>query len=291
MKEKVVKKLNENGNRKVVIVKQEDGAGLHQNKTYLKEMKEIFDKEGWIFFNQPSQSPITNVHDACIFPMMSKEVSKVQALEYGNIMLKGDELYHAVSKVWKNPKNCVAMSRAFAGHHQIVCSILEHEGDNTYLSSKGGLSFGIRKMFVPDQEGYGVIPISLAANLEGETLQGAFLSERAIRKLKYDPPNISTLHLAKLKPPMIFRLNNLMDKTQLSDSDLSHWEELYKEVSYLEETDTEDETEGNDDSTCSTVSNNDLSCDFDCDETMTEAEAESEVEDCDVDILVDPVGI
>ena len=56
-------------------------------------------------------------------------------------MLKGDELYHAVMTAWGDPKNRVAMARAFAGHHQIVCSIIEHEGDNTYLSEKGGSEF------------------------------------------------------------------------------------------------------------------------------------------------------
>ena len=127
------------------LPREEDGAGPHQDATYLREKKRLFDERGWLIFNQPSQSPVTNVHDACIFPMLSKEVSKVQALKYGSIMLKGDELYHAVSTAWNNSKNHVAMSRAFAGHHQIVCSIIEHNGDNTYLTEKGGLSFGLRR--------------------------------------------------------------------------------------------------------------------------------------------------
>ena len=48
-----------NGNRKIVIEKLEDGAGLHQDGTYLKEMNKIFDEKGWLLFNQPSQSPVT----------------------------------------------------------------------------------------------------------------------------------------------------------------------------------------------------------------------------------------
>jgi hypothetical protein len=59
-----------------VIVKQEDGAGLHTDSTYLKGMKREFDRRDWLLFNQPSQSPVTNVHDACIFPMMSKAVTR-----------------------------------------------------------------------------------------------------------------------------------------------------------------------------------------------------------------------
>ena len=75
MEEKIVRQFSNNGTRKVIIVKQEDGAGLHMDSTYLKEMKREFDKRDWLLFNQPSQSPATNVHDACIFPMMSKAVS------------------------------------------------------------------------------------------------------------------------------------------------------------------------------------------------------------------------
>lgn len=36
-------------------------------KISLNAMNEIFDEKGWLLFNQPSQSPVTNVHDACIF--------------------------------------------------------------------------------------------------------------------------------------------------------------------------------------------------------------------------------
>jgi hypothetical protein len=73
---KVVARFDKNGTRKICIVKQEDGAGLHQDKNYVKEMQKEFDKRNCLIFNQPSQSPITNVHDVCIFPMMSKMVSK-----------------------------------------------------------------------------------------------------------------------------------------------------------------------------------------------------------------------
>ena len=63
------------------------------------------------------------------------------------------------------------MSRAFAGHHQIVNSILHYNGDNSYLSKKGGLSFGIRKHFVCDEDEEGVIAVPLAPQNEGEIAQ------------------------------------------------------------------------------------------------------------------------
>ena len=50
----------------------------------------------WLLFNQPSQSAVTNVHDACIFPMLSKCVSGIQALFYFACLLKGEELYEYV---------------------------------------------------------------------------------------------------------------------------------------------------------------------------------------------------
>ena len=40
---------------------------------------EFWDKHGYLLFNQSSQFPIFNVHDSCIFPMMSKHVSHEQA--------------------------------------------------------------------------------------------------------------------------------------------------------------------------------------------------------------------
>ena len=169
IEKKIVERFSNNGKRKVIIVKQEDSAGPHREAKYLHGMKKLFYERGWILFIQPSQSPMTNVHNACIFPMMSKGVSRVQAVDYFARILQGEQLHEAVMSVWNDPNNIVAMSRAFAGHSQIVCSILENNGDNNYLSDKKGLSFGIRKMFVADADGSGIIPVPLAPSTEGET--------------------------------------------------------------------------------------------------------------------------
>ena len=126
-------------------------------------MTEIFAEIWRILFNQPSQSPVTNAHDACIFPMMSKAVSTVHALEYVSMVLKDEEFYHAVKSVWDNPANRVSITRVFTGHHQIACSIIEHEGDNQYLVDKSGLSLGIRQIFDPDENEILVMTVSLAA--------------------------------------------------------------------------------------------------------------------------------
>ena len=79
----------------------------------------------------------------CIFPMLSKHVSREQALTFGSTLLKGEQLNQTVMKVWADSSNLTAIARAFAGHWQIVLAAMYHEGDNTYLKEKGGLSFGI----------------------------------------------------------------------------------------------------------------------------------------------------
>ena len=237
LEEKIVNRLSMGGTRKVIIVKQEDGAGLHQDGTYLREMKRIFKEKDWILFQQPSQSPVTNVHDACIFPMMSKAVSTEQALQFGAVLLKGEDLNKTVMSVWNNERNHVAMSRAFAGHHQLVLSIMKHNGDNEYLTEKGGLSFGVRRTFVADQTGCGVVPVTLAATDESETTQGVFLSERAFQGLKYALPDLNDLDKARLHGEMIRILSNTMDKELMCEDLRLLWEEIMMNA----ETETDDE--------------------------------------------------
>ena len=44
--DELAKKLSENGRKKVVFVRQEDGAGHHNDKTYTKFTEDEFDKRG-----------------------------------------------------------------------------------------------------------------------------------------------------------------------------------------------------------------------------------------------------
>ena len=82
-------------------------------------------------------------------------------------------------------------------------------------------------MFVVDEDKTGVIPVSLAATEKYQTVQGGFISERTVRGLKYQPPSLDTLHLATLSPPMVHKLNELLDKETLSDLDREYWDRLY----------------------------------------------------------------
>ena len=218
MERKIKERFSNGGSREVIILKQEDGAGLHTHKTYIKEMKsEFWEKRGWLLFNQSSQSPTFNVHDSCIFPMMSKHVSREQALTFGSRLLKGEQLYETVMKVWQDPANLIAISRSFAGHWQIVCAAMHHKGDNMYLKEKGGLSFGIRRTFIGNERGDGIIPVSLAPESEGETLSGSLLLENQISGLKYKSPPIQDLVHARLTGEMMHVLDTYMDKSSISE--------------------------------------------------------------------------
>ena len=217
LERKVVERFSDNGNVKVIIVKQEDSAGAHTCKKYIREMNREFERRDWIHFNQPPQSPITNVHDACIFPMMSKCVSKEQASTFGSRLLQGEQLYQTVMKVWNNSKNTQAIARAFAGHHQIVETIRQNKGDNKFLTEKQGLTFGVRRTFIRNAEGDGVVLVNRAPENETETAQGAVLNENARRGLKHTAPNPLELQLANLTSNMKDMLLEHMDPALMSE--------------------------------------------------------------------------
>ena len=252
LEEKIVRRFNNYGTRKVVIVKQEDGAGLHQDQTYMKEMQKLFNERGWVLFRQPSQSPVTNVHDSCVFPMMSKAVSTIKAIVFGSRLLKGEQLHQTVQAVWNDEKNHVAMSRAFAGHHQIVLSIMHHNGDNAYLSERGGLSFGIRKSFVVDDQGRGVVPVQMAPTSEGETTQGSYLNKLSANRLKFPLPELKDLDKFRLDKRKITVLDNLMDRSLMSYEMKVLWDnmiadmETESEIDEYEATDNDLDTENED---------------------------------------------
>ena len=96
---------------------QEDGARTHQNNTYLHEKKKEFENRDWIIFNQPAQLPVSNFHNACFFPMMSKYVSREQGLNYGSALLKADDLHKSAMKIWADEQNVPAITRSFSGHY------------------------------------------------------------------------------------------------------------------------------------------------------------------------------
>lgn len=132
--DEVARKYSENGLYKVVMVKQEDNAGPYHDKTYVPEMQSEFDCRDWLLVNQPPSSPVLNVNDCATFPCMSKRVTREQVMCYGSQLVAGEELHRIVTKVFNDEALLPTVARAFAGHHQIVCLVLDHNGDNNYLS-------------------------------------------------------------------------------------------------------------------------------------------------------------
>ena len=134
---------------------------------------------------------------------------------------------HTICSKNKNTSNSVthlviAISRAFAAHNQIVSCILKHDGDKNYLSVRGGMSFVIRRMYLTDEEGEGVIPVPMAM-VEGETVQAQVVNERRAKGLKYDEPAMSDLVDAALKKEMkVFLLDNM---NRMDDEVVKYWME------------------------------------------------------------------
>jgi hypothetical protein len=122
----------------IIMRYQWDSAGPHQDKTLIKFLQYEFSKRGWLFMCQPSQSPLTNVKDACIFPALSKKVSEEQqGLSHGSLLLEGEKLWDVCRKVWDEfPEETIA--RAYAGHHQIFNAIYVEEGGDKFQQVKGG---------------------------------------------------------------------------------------------------------------------------------------------------------
>ena len=184
--QEIIKQEEENKRGLVIKVKyQIDGAGCHTDKKFQSYLEGYMGRNGWIFAFQPSQSPITNVHDSCIFPSLSKRVTKEQGVLKGSKQLDGEELWKVVKYTWEKLPTQV-ISRAFIGHHQIVCSILHHNGDNTYLHEKDGLHFGVTKCYKDQEES-----VILMTNPP--------INPKTVRPgLKYTPPDVSELSVKTL---------------------------------------------------------------------------------------------
>ena len=66
-----------------------------------------------------------------------------------------------IIQVWNNKKHAPAISSVFTTHDQIVSTILCHNGDNNCLSVSERLLFGVRRMYISNEEGEGVITIPI----------------------------------------------------------------------------------------------------------------------------------
>ena len=174
----------------IVIRYQMDGAGPHRCAILLDKLRELFDLRGWILKFQPSQSPLTNIKDACIFPAMSKEVTAEQGLSHGSHVLETEQLWKVVTKCWEEfPAETIA--RAYAGHHQIVNAIAKCEGGDQFAREHQGLHCGIRKHCFPFYNEGSDTPsgVEMIESMERST----------VPPLKYNKPDVSECVLDELE--------------------------------------------------------------------------------------------
>ena len=147
-------------------------------------------------------------------------MSREQALVYGSRVMKGEELNKAVTSVFDDRDNLPAMSRGFAGHHQVVCSVLEHAGDNSYLKEKRGTSFGVRRHFIENEERDGVDGvISIDIPEYDQSMGERFLARRAARQLRYLPPDTRNFSCKGISEEMKDWLREKMDSDMLAADD------------------------------------------------------------------------
>ena len=115
--------------------------------------------------------------------------------------MRGEDLHKTIMKVWNNEDNLCTMSRAFIHHTQVVNSILHYEGGNDYLYKKKGLHFGIRKTFINDEDGQGVLMVQIAPEADHETHIGQVMNDRAKYGLRFAVPDVRPLfENSKLSP-------------------------------------------------------------------------------------------
>ena len=114
---------------------------------------------------------------------------------------------------------------------------MHHKGHNNYLKEKGGLSFRIRRTFICNESGDGIIPVDLAPKHEGQTLTGSLLNENIACGLKYEVPDIKSLDKARLTNEMITILDRYMDKSKMSQDHCEVWDQIMYDC----ETDNENE--------------------------------------------------
>jgi hypothetical protein len=123
--------LAETGKR-VIMRYQMDGAGPHTDATLLNSINSEFDDRGWIFMFQPSNYPLTNVKDYCIFPAMSKAVTAKQGLKNGSLVIDKEEIWSSVEEVYEELA-LETMARAYLTRLRMIMAAM--------------LSFGRRRRF------------------------------------------------------------------------------------------------------------------------------------------------
>ena len=206
----------------MIFIKQEDGAGSHQNVEYQTFKHDEFTKRNWLRRIQSPQLPLFNVNDLFYFRKLSKEISAEQSMSFGTRLMKSEEILKVVDKVWKSTDDAVAISRGWMSHYQVIAATYEMKGDNAYLTQNNGLDFGIRYNFYPNREKTGIVRV---VELENETTPAEQIANIRIRKgLKYKIPSISQVKTGKFTDEQIKFLRENLDDEKMDDEISEFWD-------------------------------------------------------------------
>ncbi len=178
---------------------------------------DLFGRHGWVLFTQPSNSPLTNVCDAALFPSLGKDCAALQGLKNGRHYLKPDLLWNILEKAWYE-YSCETIAPIFVHHAQVVAAIYECESGDEFVQERKGLSFGVRHVSQPyygDDHvgGYAGLDLgSLAPRDLGdaggvmvtEVQTGVDVNSDAVRKLKYPLSDKEQMDQRDIKDYLLF---------------------------------------------------------------------------------------
>ena len=185
--DKLCAKVSTATGKQAVVRYQMDNAGPHADGNLQEYLKHAFDARGWLLVPQPSNSPVANIMDDCVFPKMSKDVSREQGITHGSLVMQPDEIWAAATKCWKNfPLDTLA--RSFIRHSQISCAIAQCQGSDDFIREKGGLHMNVRKCCFTACNDDGTpkgVEVVIAYDPESESDNGDNMA-----RLRYDQPNV-----------------------------------------------------------------------------------------------------
>ena len=125
-----------------------DNASPHTSNELKQWLEATFNIKGWLLTPQPSNSPLTNVQDCCLFPSMAKLVTADQGINNGSHYLKGENLWKSVVRVWKNYK-LETLAKTYLHHTQMVNAIHQCKGGDQFQKDKKSLHCGIQRIIQP----------------------------------------------------------------------------------------------------------------------------------------------
>ena len=113
-------------------------------------------------------------------------------------------------------------------HHQVIAAALEMKGDNTYLKQKGGLDFGIRINFYPNEDNTGILKID---ELEQETSAADQITNKRTRKgLKHKITLFKGFKEGHITREQIGFFHYHLDHEKMDNEIMEYWQTLLDDI-------------------------------------------------------------